>query len=476
MKKDTTPPAPRSTQSNQEPNTSEKSKQKITAQDLGTLPVTQLLKYYALPSLVGSIVNSLYNVIDRIFIGQGVGSLALSGLAITFPVLILFQAFGVLIGAGSSARISILLGQKRDEEAESLLGNAFVLTLLTSLTLITLMMVFLDSILLSFGASAATLPFAREYLVIVIPGNIFANLTYSYSAIMRATGYPRKSMTAMIIGAVLNVILDALFIYVFNMGIQGVAWATVISMFVSSIYVMQHFRDPQSLLRIKPKYFKLQKHHILGIVSIGIAPFAIHITASVVNIIKNTSLVRYGGDYAVGANGIVNSIAVLIIMMMMGFTLAMQPVVGYNFGAGHTHRVREAYSTTRRINVLIGVVGSLLSFFVPQVFARLFTTDPELLAVTERAIRIELLALWAVGFQMTTGQFFQSIGSAWRAATISLSRQVFFLIPLLYLLPRIGMQLDGIWAAAPISDFLALVTAAIMMHLYRQKTSTSSHS
>lgn len=447
----------------------ESSRSKVTAQDLGTLPITQLLKYYALPSLVGSIVNSLYNVIDRIFIGQGVGSLALSGLAITFPILIFFQAFGVLIGAGSSARISILLGQKREKEAESLLGNAFVLTMLTSLVLITLMMVFLDPLLMSFGASAATLPFAREYLVIVIPGNIFANLTYSYSAIMRATGYPRKSMNAMIIGAILNVVLDALFIFVWDMGIQGVAWATVISMLVSSIYVMQHFRDPKSLLRIKPRYFKLHKRHIIGIVSIGIAPFAIHITASLVNVIKNSSLVHYGGDFAVGANGIVNSIATLIIMMMMGFTLAMQPVVGYNYGAGLKHRVQEAYQTTRKINVFIGIIGSLVSLLAPQWLATLFTHDPELLEVTSRAIRIELLALWAVGFQMTTGQFFQSIGSAWRAVIISLSRQIFFLIPLLYFLPRAGLMLDGIWAAAPISDFLALITSAVMMYRYRKR-------
>lgn len=229
----------------------QKQKEKtITANDLGESPVSSLLRYYAVPSLIGSIVNSLYNVIDRIFIGQGVGSLAISGLAVTFPILLFFQAFGVLIGAGASARISILLGQKRQEDAESLLGNAFVLTILTSLTLITLMMIFLDEMLLRFGASVDTLPYAKSYLTIVIPGNIFANLTYSYSAIMRATGYPRKSMTAMIIGAVLNIILDAVFIYIFDMGIRGVAWATVISMFISSIYVMHHFTDNKSLIQI----------------------------------------------------------------------------------------------------------------------------------------------------------------------------------------------------------------------------------
>lgn len=448
----------------------QKQKEKtITANDLGESPVSSLLRYYAVPSLIGSIVNSLYNVIDRIFIGQGVGSLAISGLAVTFPILLFFQAFGVLIGAGASARISILLGQKRQEDAESLLGNAFVLTMLTSLTLITLMMLYLDEMLLGFGASVDTLPYAKSYLTIVIPGNIFANLTYSYSAIMRATGYPRKSMTAMIIGAVLNIILDAVFIYIFDMGIRGVAWATVISMFISSIYVMHHFTDNESLIRIRTKNFKLSTSHVIGIISIGVAPFAIHLTASLVNLIKNTSLVTYGGDYAVGAYGIVNSIAVLVIMTMMGFSIAMQPIVGYNFGAGKMQRVREAYFTTRKINILIGLAGTVTSVLVPRILAMMFTTDDQLLSVSERAIRIELLALWAVGFQMTTGQFFQSIGSAWRALIISLSRQIIYLIPLIYFLPRIGMGLDGVWAASPIADVMALITAYVMLRLFSKK-------
>ncbi|MDN4753261.1 MATE family efflux transporter [Porphyromonadaceae bacterium W3.11] len=440
----------------------------ITAHDLGVLSVPLLLKYYAVPSLVGSLVNSLYNIIDRIFIGQGVSSLAISGLAVTFPILIFLQAFGVLIGAGASARISILLGQKRQDEAERLLGNAFVLTILTSLTLIITMMIFLDDLLLSFGASQDTLPYAKEYLQIVIPANIFANLTYSYSAIMRSTGYPRKAMTAMIIGAGMNIILDPLFIFVFKMGIQGIGWATMISMFVSAVYVMSHFMDKRSLITIKVKNFKLHKRHIIGIISIGVAPFAIQITASIVNLFKNTSLISYGGDYAVGAYGIVNSIATLIVMTMMGLSFAMQPIVGYNYGAGKMSRVKEAYYTTRRINMLIGLVGSLLALFIPRLLAKMFTFDHQMLDVAERAIRIELIALWAVGFQISTGQFFQSIGSAWRALVISLSRQVFYLIPLIYILPRLGFGLDGIWAASPISDILSLITAYIMITQFKK--------
>lgn len=440
----------------------------ITTKDLGILPIPTLLRHYAVPSLVGSIVNSLYNIVDRIFIGQGVSSLAISGLAVTFPILIFLQAFGVLIGAGASSRISILLGQKRNDDAEHLLGNAFVLTITSSLVLIVLMLFFLDDMLVAFGASEATLPYAKEYMQIVIPGNIFANLTFSYSSIMRSTGYPRKAMNAMLIGAGINIVLDPLFIFVFRMGIAGVAWATVISMLISAIYVMRHYMDKNSLLRIKAINFKLRKSHIINILSIGIAPFTVFMTGSVVTLVKNTSLILYGGDFAVGAFGIVNSIATLVIMTMMGFTTAMQPIIGYNFGAGNMTRVHTTYLTTRKINMIIGLVGTLLAIFMPRILAMMFTHDPELLDVSVNALRIELLALWAVGFQVTTGQFFQSIGAAWRALIISFSRQVIYLIPLIYLLPRIGMGLNGVWAAAPISDIMALVTSAIIFGLYQK--------
>ena len=230
----------------------------ITTYDLGTLPIGQLLRYYAVPSIVGTMVNSLYNLVDRIFIGQGVGGLAISGLALTFPILIFLQAFGILVGVGASSRISILLGQKKRGEAENLLGNAFVLSVVLSLSTITLCYLLMEPMLYAFGASADTIPYAMDYLGIVIPGNIFANLTFSYNSVMRATGYPRKAMVTMIIGAVLNVAFDALFIFGLGWGIKGAAWATVLSMFVGMLFVMHHFTDTGAFLRIRAKNFKLQ--------------------------------------------------------------------------------------------------------------------------------------------------------------------------------------------------------------------------
>lgn len=450
-------------------------RQTITTEDLGRLPIPQLLKFYATPSLVGSIVNSLYNVVDRIFIGQGVNSLAISGLAVTFPVLIFLQAFGVLIGVGTSARISILLGQGRREEAENLLGNSFILSIITSLLAITLMMIFLDDLLYSFGASAATIPYARDYLSIVIPGNIFANLTYNNNAVMRSTGYPRKAMNTMIIGAALNTILDPLFLFGFGWGIKGVAWATVISLFVGMLYVMNHFVDKRHLLNIRPKYFRLKWKYVVSIISIGVAPFAMQLTSSLVNVIKNNSLLTYGGDYAVGAYGIVNSLATIVLMIMLGLSLGMQPIIGYNYGAGKMGRVKEAYYTTRRLNVVVGLVSTLLALFVPRRLAKLFTLDPEMLDVAEVAIRIELLALWAVGYQSTTTQFFQSLGYATRALILSLSRQLIFLTPLILLLPPLGLGLNGVWLAAPLSDLLALLTAIAMMLHFRKHFREEEH-
>ena len=448
---------------------SKKERTTITTEDLGYLPIPRLLRYYTIPSLVGAIVNSLYNVVDRIFIGQGVNSLAISGLAVTFPILIFLQAFGVLIGVGTSARISILLGQGRRDEAENLLGNSFILSIITSLVAIALMMFFLDDLLYSFGASEATIPYARDYLSIVIPGNIFANLTYSYNAVMRSTGYPRKAMITMIIGALLNALLDPLFLFGFGWGIKGVAWATVISMFVGMCYVMHHFVDKRSLLNIRPQYFRLKWKYIISIISIGVAPFAMQFTASFVNVIKNTSLLTYGGDYAVGAYGIVNSLATLVIMIMLGLSLGMQPIIGYNYGSGKMQRVKEAYYTTRRLNVLIGLVSTLLALFLPRTLAKAFTLDPQLIDVAEVAIRLELLALWAVGYQSTTTQFFQSLGYASRAVALSLSRQIIFLTPLLLILPRCGLGLKGVWIAAPVSDLLSCLSAIIMMLLFRKR-------
>ncbi|WP_211831967.1 MATE family efflux transporter [Porphyromonas levii] len=432
------------------------------------LPIGHLLRNYALPSIVGSMVNSLYNVVDRIFIGQGVGGMAISGLALTFPILIFLQAFGVLVGVGASSRISILLGQKKNEEAEYLLGNAFLLSLIFSLSTISLTYIFMEPLLYTFGASEGTIPYAKAYLEIVIPGNIFANLTFSYNSVMRSTGYPLKAMITMIIGAVLNVLFDSLFIYGLGWGIRGAAWATVISMFVGMLFVMQHFTDKRNLLLIKPKYFKFKLGYIGSILSIGVAPFVMHLASSMVQVMKNTSLVKYGGDYAVGAYGISNSIATLIFMLIMGLSIGMQPIVGYNFGAGNMGRVREAFSKTVKINVTIGLIGLTLAQLFPEQIVRLFTADTELIGIASIAVSIETFAFWAVGFQVSTVHFFQSIGSAWRSLILSVSRQIVLLIPALYILPQF-MGLKGVWLSTPVADILSFTVSLFMTIRFFQK-------
>lgn len=443
-------------------------KRTISTNDLATLPIGRLLRYYAVPSIVGTMVNSIYNVVDRIFIGQGVGGVAISGLALTFPILIFLQAFGMLIGVGASSRISILLGQKKVDDAESLLGNAFMLSLILSVSTITLSYIFMEPMLYAFGASAETLPYATSYLNIVVPGNIFANLTFSYNSVMRSTGYPRKAMVTMIIGASLNVLLDALFIYGFGWGIQGAAWATVISMFVGMLFVLQHFTDKRNMLLIKPKYFKLKKRHVLAIFSIGIAPFVMQIAASMVQVMKNTTLVKYGGDYAVGAHGISNSLSTFIFMFILGLSMGMQPIVGYNYGAGKIMRVKEAYGKTVKYNMFVGITGLTLMFLFPEFFVRLFTIDEGLIEVAKHAVRIENFAFWAVGFQVTSAHFFQSTGQAKQALVLSLSRQVIFLIPLIYLMP-LQWDLTGVWMATPTADILAFLVSATMVAIFLKK-------
>lgn len=450
-------------------NKKDKSKKvSISTHDLGRLPINQLLRYYAVPSIVGTMVNSLYNIVDRIFIGQGVGGLAISGLALTFPILIFLQAFGILVGVGASSRISILLGQRKNNEAEELLGNSLLLSILLSVTTIVLCYIFMEPLLYAFGASEETIPYAKGYLEIVIPGNIFANLTFSYNSVMRATGYPRKAMLTMIIGALLNVIFDAIFIFGFGWGIAGAAWATVLSMFVGMLFVMQHFVDKRNLLLIKPKNLKLQKKYIVSILSIGVAPFIMQLAASMVHVMKNSSLVYYGGDYAVGAHGISNSINTLVFMIILGLAQGMQPIIGYNYGAGLKDRVRETFQKTVKANMIIGFLGIIFTQFFTEILVRFFTTDEALISVAKPAVRIENIAFWAVGFQVTSVHFFQSIGAAKSAMILSVSRQIVFLIPMIYLLP-LFWQLNGVWLATPVADLLAFAVSLFMIFKFFKK-------
>lgn len=436
---------------------------------LASESIPKLLIHYTLPAIVGTMVNALYNVVDRIFIGQGVGTDAITGLAITFPILIFMQAFGMLIGAGASARVSILLGEGNNDRAERILGNAILLTFVTQAMTIIPAMIFMEPLLKAFGASPAALPYAEAYLKILLPGNIFSTLAFGYSAIMRASGYPYKSMTTMLIGAITNTCLDALFIYGFGWGIAGAAWATVIAMATAALYVMRHFFDRNSLIRFRKKNLRFSWTQIMAIISIGIAPFSVQILGSVTAVIFNKTFISYSAnleeaDLAIAAYAILNSFAMIGVMLMLGIAQGMQPIVGFNYGARNIKRVSETFRLGVLSNITIALVFLLLAVFVPRLIARLFTTDQELIDISATALRISLLGFVPVAFQVTATQFFQSLGMGMRAMLLSISRQILFLVPLLLTLPNF-YGIKGVWLTMPISDTCSGVLGVIMITL-----------
>lgn len=430
--------------------------------DFQTKKISQLVWDYALPGIVGTMVTALYSVVGRIFIGQVEGALAISGLAITFPVMNLTSSLGMLVGAGAAARISISLGKRDKQTAEQILGNSLLLTVILNLVFITLFYVYLEPILMAFGASELTYPYARDYLQIVLLGNLFVSLCYNFNAMMRSSGYPKKAMYTMLLGAVLNILLSPLFLFVFDLGIKGVAWATVISMFIGMLFVMHHFTRKSSVIRLRWMNIRLNKKIILSIISIGLSPFSMQVAASGVALLMNTSLFRYGGDLAVGAYGIINSILMIILMIVMGLNQGTQPIIGYNYGAGNYGRVRETLFYSLKVATLITTTGFLIGVFFPRFLASAFTTDRELLTITETGARIAVAALPLVGFQIVSSSFFQSIGFAAKSIIQSLSRQLIFLVPGIILLPRLW-GLNGLWIAMPVSDVLAALLSLYLL-------------
>lgn len=428
--------------------------------ETGSIP--RLLWKYSLPAVVGMLVVSLYNVVDRIFIGQGVGTEAIAGLAITFPVMNVSSALGVLIGAGASARVSIMLGAKDISGAERVLGNALVLTLINATIYISLFAIFLDDILVAFGASEASLPYARDFMMWMLPGMLITNVSFSFNNIMRSSGYPIKSMLAMFLGAGANLLLDPIFIFVLDMGIKGAAIATDIAMIISAAYVMGHFCQPKSNLHFKRGTFGLRIKIIIGIIGIGAAPCLVNLAGSVINILVNRELMHYGSDNAVAAAGIFSTYTSLLVLVVVGICQGLQPIIGYNYGAKRLDRLKKAYWLAVTCGTAICTVGAAVGLTCPDLIARAFTTDTTLIAQTTGAISIALLAFWVVGFQIVSTTFFQSIGKAGKSIFLSLTRQVIFLIPLLVLLPRY-YQLDGVWASFPVSDIFATVVTAAMI-------------
>lgn len=441
--------------------------------ELETKDIKTLLWTYALPSIISQIIASVYNICDRVFLGQCVGALAIAGLAITMPIMNIIHAFGSLVGVGSSARMSIVLGKKDTNWAEKILGNSMILTFMLGILFVTGGYVFMDRILEAFGASAETIGYAREYMDIVLPGMFMTTVTFNLTGLIRASGYPTKSMWILAGGAILNIFLDAIFIYALDWGIAGAAWATTISMACSAIVAVLHFIQPKAFIRFRRHAWRPKGYIFKNILLIGMSPFLMNVAASAVVALLNRQLIHYGSDLAVGAYGIVNTFGSLAVMLILGVCQGMQPIAGYNYGAGHPHRLKSVYTLTMKINVLIGLAAAILALTIPRILLRAFTTEQDLIDLAVPAIRFMLVMFPLVGFTITNSNFFQSIDKPWIAIVTSLSRQVLFLTPMIYIIPplfeNLGYHgLTGVWASMTISDVLGAVLAFVLMLTQRK--------
>ena len=436
--------------------------------ELGTKPVGKLLFQYAMPAIVAMVASSLYNMVDSIFIGQGVGAMAISGLAITFPFMNLSGAIGAGIGVGASTYLSVKLGQKDYATAQKILGNSIVLKIITGILFGAICLVFLDPILRFFGATDNTIPYARDYMVIILLGNVFTHLYFGMNALLRAASKPRHAMYATIFTVVLNTALDPLFIYTFGMGIRGAALATILSQMTALCWQIKLFSNPNELLHFKRGIYRLEWPIIKNILAIGISPLAMNTCSCIVVIFINTALVKYGGDMAVGAYGIANRIGFVFFMIVMGINQGMQPIAGYNYGAMQFDRMLKVLNLSMAAATIVMVIGWLVGELLPYPCARLFTSDATLIEQSVQGIRINMIAFPLIGSQAVITNFFQSIGKAKISIFLSLSRQMIFLLPLLIALPPI-MGVNGVWTALPASDTVAFIVTWIIMIRYMRK-------
>ena len=439
--------------------------QKGTATELGTQPIGKLLTQYAIPAIIAMTASSLYNMIDSIFIGHGVGAMAISGLAITFPLMNLAAAFGSLVGAGAATIASVKLGQKDYKAAQQILGNVITLNLVIGIAFTVVTLLFLDPILYFFGASEATIPYARDYMVVILLGNVVTHSYLGLNSMLRSAGYPRKAMFATIMTVVINIVLAPLFIFTFDIGIEGAALATVLAQAIALAWLVKLFCNKGEQLHLQRGIYRLRRNLVENIIGIGMAPFLMNLAACFIVILINKGLKQYDGDLAIGAFGIVNRITFLFIMIVMGLNQGMQPIAGYNYGAQQYGRVNRVMKLTIVAATVVTTVGFLVGELLPELAVKAFTTDPTLVEMGARGMRIVVMFYPVIGFQMVTSNFFQSIGMAKKAIILSLSRQVMILIPCLIVLP-LFLGADGVWFSMPISDAAASVIAAVM--LYRQ--------
>lgn len=431
-----------------------------TVKELSQANVGRLMLKFFIPSFIGVFVNALYNIVDRIFIGQGVSAEALSGISVIFPIMLIMMAFGLLIGIGTGVLVSINMGKKDMPRAEKILGNGFTLMIAASLLMMALGFALKKPILESFGATDEIIGYANDYLNIILWGTIFQVVGFSLNNVIRSEGNAKIAMLSMLISAGTNLILDPIFIFVFDMGVKGAAYATVISMFVLMVWVLLHFRGKRSVLKLRKSNFALDKTILKEIVAIGIAPFTMQIAGSLVQGLLNKKLIVYGGDLAAGAMGIINSVVTLVIMAIVAVNMASQPIIGFNYGAKDPVRVKSALKISLISATIISTSAFVFLEIMPQSIIKLFNTSSDvLLNITNQGLRIVILMWPLVGFQVIAGNLFQSIGKAKIAMLLTLLRQVIVLIPLLFILPGF-MGLKGIWVAFPITDSISAVVAA----------------
>ena len=436
--------------------------------ELGTKPVGQLLVQYALPAIVAMTASSLYNIIDRAVIGQVVGAEAIAGLGITFPLMNLAGAFGAAVGVGASTCISVKLGQRDYQTAEHLLGNTVTLNLIVGFLFMVVCLVFLDPILIFFGASEATLPYAREFMTVILLGNLVTHMYLGMNAVLRAAGKPRHAMYATLFTVGMNIVLVIAFVWWFRWGIKGAAMATVTSQTLALAWQMWIFSDPKELLHLRKDIYRLKADLVRNIISIGVSPFLMNTTACVVVIFMNNQFVRYGGDMAVGAYSIANSIVMVLFLQVIGINQGMQPIAGYNFGAEKYDRMFRVLWLAIAAATAILLIGWTVSMLFPVQIARVFTRDEVLMNMAARGIRLNMLVFFVVGSQAVITNFFQCIGKVKVSIFLSLSRQLFLLIPMAYIMP-LFLGLDGVWYSMPASDFGSFAMTIPMLLWYMKK-------
>ena len=434
----------------------------IVPLELGTEPVGKLLRKYALPAIIAMAASSIYNMVDSIFIGQGCGPMAISGMALTFPLMNLSAAFGTLVGVGAATLTSVLLGQKNYDTAKRVLSNVFILNVLIGVIFTAISLGFLNPILRFFGASDQTLPYARSYMIPILLGNVITHLYFGLNSIVRVSGHPQKAMAATLLTVGINTLLDPLFIFVFKMGIQGAAVATILSQTISLVWIMRILSNKRELLHFSRDTFSVDWSIAKRSMSIGLAPFLMNVASCFVVIFINNQFKHYGGDLAIGAYGIVNRLVFIFLMIVMGFTQGMQPIAGYNYGARQFDRVMKVFRLTVLCACAVTSVCFIVGIFFPRTAASLFTHDEELIAMAAHGFTIDVVLFLIIGRQIVISNFFQSLGLARKAILLSLTRQLIFLLPFLAILPHF-FGTDGVWYSMPASDLAALIVSEIML-------------